>query len=422
MQAVPEFARALLSKVGAPAGKVRTFIEVQPKTELGFNHRPDGAIILSRGNNYWRAFVEVKTGVRPLDATQIENYLDLAREQGFNALISISNQMTTAADPYPLVVKRRSKAVSLYHWSWVEILSEAIQQKEIHGIGDPDQAWILGELIAYLSHPQSGAMEFQDMGQHWVAVRDGAREGVLKGSDSSVGEVVIRWDQFMQYLCLHLAKDLGLQVRHVLPGNTDAAVRKQYLIGRLIETGKLDGTLRVPRAANDISMTADLRARTVSVSMNVSAPADRGSSARISWLLRQLDSAPANVWVEAVVRAGRSRAERLADAREDPRKLLDPDKTRDIKYFVVSLIGDMGMKREGVRGGFISEATDLLLRFYRDIVQKTKPWSPAPAKLPTVRAVGDAAAEPANVVEQVAREEATSAALYEDDQAGGLTN
>jgi hypothetical protein len=45
-----------------------------------------------------------------------------------------------------------------------------IRKKEHRGIADPDQAYILGELIRYLEHPRSGALEFEDMGSSWVSV------------------------------------------------------------------------------------------------------------------------------------------------------------------------------------------------------------------------------------------------------------
>ena len=45
--------------------------------------------------------------------------------------------------------------------------------QRIHrGVDDPDQAWILGELIRYLEHPKSGAHDFHDMGGSWTSVRD----------------------------------------------------------------------------------------------------------------------------------------------------------------------------------------------------------------------------------------------------------
>jgi hypothetical protein len=55
------------------------------------------------------------------------------------------------------------------------VITETIVQHRFRGIDDPDQAWILGELIAYLDHEKSGASGFQDMGDKWVKVRDAER-------------------------------------------------------------------------------------------------------------------------------------------------------------------------------------------------------------------------------------------------------
>ena len=46
-------------------------------------------------------------------------------------------------------------------------MSRAVVEKEHRGITDPDQAYILGELIRYLEHPRSGALELEDMGSSW---------------------------------------------------------------------------------------------------------------------------------------------------------------------------------------------------------------------------------------------------------------
>src|SRR2546423_15163575 len=92
MGAVKEFGRALTQPLGAPAGSVQTFIEVPFK--LGdAKVFPDGLIRVARGQREWTALVEVKTGGNELQAEQLERYLDVAREQGFDALITISNQI-----------------------------------------------------------------------------------------------------------------------------------------------------------------------------------------------------------------------------------------------------------------------------------------------------------------------------------------
>ena len=61
-------------------------------------------------------------------------------------------------------------------------------QKEFRGVADPDQAWILGELIRYLEHRRSGALEFDDMGESWVGVRDAVAAGTLRATDKGIAE------------------------------------------------------------------------------------------------------------------------------------------------------------------------------------------------------------------------------------------
>ena len=73
--------------------------------------------------------------------------------------------MPPVPGPHPTKVdKRKLRKVALHHLSWSHVLAEAVMQKEHRGVADPDQAWILGELIRYLEHPRSGALEFDDMG------------------------------------------------------------------------------------------------------------------------------------------------------------------------------------------------------------------------------------------------------------------
>jgi hypothetical protein len=82
--------------------------------------------------------VEVKTGTNQLQAEQVEAYLDIAREQGFDALITTSNEIPPVAGQHPTAVDRRKlKKVALHHLPWTEILSHAVMQKEYRGVGRP---------------------------------------------------------------------------------------------------------------------------------------------------------------------------------------------------------------------------------------------------------------------------------------------
>lgn len=153
MRAVPDFGRALVSELGAPGGKLTTYTEVQLKDGDGRVHIPDGVLVVERGQTRWRALVEVKTSTNGLKAEQVSRYLDMARDHGFEAVVTISNQITAHPTEVPIDVDgRKLRRVDLRHLSWWRILTEAIVQHRFRGVSDPDQAWILGELIAYLDN------------------------------------------------------------------------------------------------------------------------------------------------------------------------------------------------------------------------------------------------------------------------------
>ena len=153
MRAVPDFGRALIAPLGAPAGRITTFTEVRFTVDDDKVVIPDGAIVVERGKTRWVCLVEVKTGHAPLRAEQVSSYLDVARTASIASVLTISNQITADADESPLSIDpRKLKKVSLWHLSWWRILTEAITQSRHRRISDPDQAWILEELIAYLDN------------------------------------------------------------------------------------------------------------------------------------------------------------------------------------------------------------------------------------------------------------------------------
>ena len=124
----------------------------------------------------WSAFVEVKTGSNVLQADQINAYWDFARQYGVNHVLTISNEIGPQEGIHPTqgLKVRADPKVGVSHLSWSAIVSSAIRIKRHRGIADSEQAWLLDELIRYLQHPASGALDFADMGQAWVGIRDGA--------------------------------------------------------------------------------------------------------------------------------------------------------------------------------------------------------------------------------------------------------
>jgi hypothetical protein len=386
MHAVPEFAKSLLSGLGAPRAAVMTYTEIQLKDAEGRRCIPDGAIVAERGGRQWRCLVEVKTGKAQLQADQVNRYLDWAREAGFDAVLTISNQITASPSDVPLRVDgRKLRKVSLYHLSWWRILTEAIVQHRHRGVSDFDQAWLLGELIAYLDHEKSGASGFHGMGESWVSVRSAAADETLSAGDPATREIAERWEQFIDYLALGLGQDLGrtvvpVRTRKLTPGaKLDAAAK------RLADTGKLEAAVRVPDAIGDIDVEADLRIRKVTTAVAISAPRDgRRSRTQVTWLVRQLDHAPPELRVDAsFANSSEATSALIGELREEPDKLLSTaDPKREVRSFRIALVRKMGTKRGREEGSFVRETRRQAIGFYRDIVQGLRAWQPPAPKLP----------------------------------------
>ncbi|MDQ3772856.1 MAG: hypothetical protein M3343_12330 [Actinomycetota bacterium] len=379
---VSEFGRALLKPLGAPSGRIETFIEVPFKIE-GRSIRPDGIITVTRGSKTWGAIVETKTAATPLDPQQIDTYLDLARQLEFNAVLSISNQYVTSSAEYPVEVDRRKlKRVSLHHWSWIDVLTEAVVQKQHRGVSDPDQAYILGELIRYLSDPRSGALAFESMGSGWTAVREGARQHTLRKTTAEVSDVAARWDDLLRYLGLELTKDLGREVKQVLTKEERTPqARQNALTDSLAASGRLYAELQVPDSAGPLEVVADLRSRQVIVSTNIEAPREGRSKGRVSWLLRQLQNSPSTLKVESkIARSQASLATTLEEARQKPEALY-PEAGKDIRQFVLTLTRNMGVKRDASKGSFIESVMSITTDFYADVLQNLRAWKAPPPKL-----------------------------------------
>lgn len=397
IQAVREFRVALLKPLRAPAGTATSFIEVPFALDEDRTVIPDGLIRVERGKTSWTALVEVKTGNGELQREQVENYLDIARIEGFDCVITISNQLAPAAGVHPVVVdKRKLRKVELFHLSWAEVVTAAIRTRVHTGVDDPDQAWILGELIRYLEHPKSGALDFSDMGPHWVSVREATIAGTARVGDKGVVEVASRWDQLLRFAALRLGRELGAEVQVVVPRKelADPNGRLTRFVQELTTTGCLLGTIRIPDAVGDVLVCCDLRASTVSVTLDVAAPQEGRPQTRVNWLVRQLPDAPGQIRVDALLAGtAASLSELLSTLRDDPTKLIDSS-GRDPRLFRITARATLGTKRGTGRGSFIDSVLAAIDGFYEEVVQNVRPWS---AKAPRLPKAGRSAVEEAGI-------------------------
>lgn len=126
MAQVPEFSRRLTAGFGAPAGRMETFTEVSlPHGDSP--RRPDGVIRVERAGKLWTALVETKTNGNGLKADQVQAYMDIAARRGYEAVITLTNDVALEGSPLVDVKidKRRKHKVALWHLSWAEVVHQA---------------------------------------------------------------------------------------------------------------------------------------------------------------------------------------------------------------------------------------------------------------------------------------------------------
>jgi stress response protein SCP2 len=395
LAAVRPFARVLTARAGAPAGTVETFLEV-PFTVNDRRVIPDGVIRVARGQKSWTALVEVKTGAADLRKEQVENYLQVARKRNFDAVVTISNDLVSDLGGHPVEVSAKSLGkVQLVHISWSEIMHELRLLLAHHPFQDELSVWIVAELLRYLEHPRSGALAFHDMGPAWVPVRESVASGTLALGDRKAGQVVEAWLQLSRQLGLGLTSRLGVVVKQVVPRrlSTDPAARVREAVTALADAGVLSVVYKVPGAAGQIEVRADLRASKIFVSIDVQAPAEGTPRSRVVWLTRQLKEAPDRTVVETHFEPGTDVTKELLGAVREHSTVVLPRNELEPQRFTLVLTSPLGPKRSGAKGGFVESVTSAVEEFYVQVAEKLRPWTP-PA--PQLDADGPVEGEPAD--------------------------
>ncbi|WP_031509049.1 TerD family protein [Streptomyces megasporus] len=389
MAQVPEFGRRLTAAFGAPAGRMETFTEVSlPHGDSP--RRPDGVIRVERAGRLWTALVETKTNGNPLKAEQVQAYMDIAARRGYEAVITLSNDVALEGSPLVdvRIDRRRKHKVALRHLSWAEVAHQAQMLIRHEGVGNAAQAWLLQELLHYLQHENSGCHGFQNMGPAWVPVRNAIDEETLCQGDQRALEVVENWERLIRQVCLRLGGELGrkvLPVQRVRRG-ADPQSRRVALADGLCRDGRLGAELRIEGTPGILAVTADLRTGKLRTSVEITAPEQGYPLTWVKRLVRQLAEAPADLHVETLVEGEgggpRGTLERL---RPEPGDLLPKDGAR-ITGFRLSLFKGMGSTRGNAETGFIRSVDDAVHRFHAGVVthlERRPSRRPSGSELPT---------------------------------------
>ncbi|MCF0078886.1 TerD family protein [Streptomyces lomondensis] len=372
MAQVPRFGRRITAPFGAPSGRMETFTEVSlPHGDTP--RRPDGVIRVERAGKLWTALVETKTNGNPLKSDQVQAYMDIAARRGYEAVITLSNDVALEGSPLVDVKidRRRKHQVALWHLSWAEVAHQAQMLIRHEGVGNAARTWLLQDLLHYLQHENSGCHGFQNMGSAWVPVRNGISDETLCQGDPRALGVVESWERLIRQVCLRLGGELG---QKVLPAQrtrrgTDPGARRARLADQLCLEGRLQAKLRVEGAPGLLTISADLRTAKLRTSVEIPAPEQGYPLTWAKRLVRRLAEAPADLHVETLVEGEtggpRGTLERL---RPEPADLLPKDSALRITGFRLSLFKGMGSGRGNAESGFIRSVDDAVHRFYTSVV------------------------------------------------------
>lgn len=407
LSSVKAYREEMLGSVGQKVGKrasLSAFTEVVfNKDPEGGKSRPDGLLVLDAGGGKtWSALIEAKIGKADLETPQIERYLALAKANGIDAVITISNQFSTIPSHTPVKVSKASvKGVALFHWSWVYAWTQAKLLLNEGVFENPAEKYILTEMVRYYGHPSIGVSRFDRMNSDWKDLVAKVQAGaVIPRTDPSVEASVSSWHQETRDLCLLMSRKLNRSVHAYMTKShrDDPELRMKEDCDALVKAQRLCARLDIPDAAAPVEVVADLVRRSVCVYMSLTAPKDKKkTSARVGWLVKQLaKSSPENIYIRASW-PGRSASTQvlLKDLREDLSAIEGGNKSLAPVAFEIMLIHDMAGKFSGAKT-FIEQLEEAVPRFYKNVGQHLRAYVAAPPKLRPKR-IEDAGDDAASV-------------------------
>lgn len=390
MVSVRPFAEQILTPIGVRLGKrasISAFTEVTMATEVkGLKDRPDALLTVETGKSTWSALIEAKIGKATVESEQLERYIELAKLNGIDAVITISNELSPDPAVNPTALTRSlPKSVSLFHYSWSALLTHAflIVSSKADVFENNDEAFIVSELVRYIEHPNSGRLPMDQMSASWPKiVSDVQAAHPINAKSSETIEMISIWNQEARDVALLLTRHLKESVTLSMP-RAFLNDPKGWLEGeskKFCDVPTLEFELDVPNTASRIRVVADFLRRSINCSMKLQAPGDRASNqAKLNWLLKQLAKSDKDkVVVRCITRGkgfnfGRSAAE--LDPKADEIKQL-----AEIVSFEIEMSVDLG-GRFNSRKKIVESLEDLVPKFYSNVGQHLQAWQAPPPKV-----------------------------------------
>ena len=215
MELVPSFAKLLLKEVGHNLHKndrVETRVQIPVSLSEITTVTADGliAVVSPSGAIRYSALVETKTWGHGLDVAQIERTIQAAETLWVDNVITLSNLITEVKGVHPLHRHlTRETEVNIHHWSWMRVLSNAVLDYEHHGVEDPEQRAIMGELIRYFSHRNTGIDRSLTLSKYWNEFLERIQYNEIDTSSEKNLDVCRNLDRAFNKMCMLFSMDTG---------------------------------------------------------------------------------------------------------------------------------------------------------------------------------------------------------------------
>jgi hypothetical protein len=388
---VPDFASAVLEEVGAPIGKrakISCFTEVSFKG-MKPNSRPDGLIVVESSKGTWAALVESKIGSSDVTEDQLTDYIDISKAQGFDAVITISNQFVGDPSHHPLALsKSKRKGIGLFHFSWLAITSKALLLIDSKSVTDAEQSFVMRELVRYMQSNKTGMSHALSMSKEWKWLCNEVHQGhLMPKSSPELAGAVADWFQLLRFLSIKLSLAVGEPCSTHLPKKhlIDANARIQDAVCAFSKAQSFSGEIKILNAASRLTLSASLVRKTMDLSVRLETPKDvKQQRTAINFVLSQLKGCAAEDVMVVVNWPGRTPVTKLPLHKaldDDERKaLLMPElKCLPVSVDLVRVI-DVGARVKTPR--YLPETAEAeIKRFYEEIVQRLQKWVPKAPKV-----------------------------------------
>ena len=347
--------------------------------------RIDGLILVVSKNTIKDAVVfEMKNKNNSLDREQINRYIGLSKKIGIDKMVTISNEFVSDSSQSPVQIKP-PKNFSLYHFSWTYLMTKGqlLLFKNDQNIEDEDQVEIMKEVLHYLEAPTSGVTGYHCMKPGWKTTIEKIGNRIpLKLSDPDLLEAVESWHEEEKDMALLLSRKLGVLVKSTNRDKDSIKLSSK----KLINEGYLSGNLSIKNSVSDIKIGLDFEIKSVSMSVKVSPPMDKGTKARITWLYKQLDAAKRknptvferierDLIIEANVKHARQHTK---VSWQELHTLFEEVNGKEIQAFNIVYVNKFG-KAFSSNKKFIVTIENMILEYYAGIVQYLTNWNrPAP--------------------------------------------